>query len=222
MHRRRFVAGAAGGAAATAGCLGSVFDSITKHEAVPVTVTAETLDGAGYDREAVTATIVTEEFAGQEVEVTNYVGEYHRHLSFDVLDSQAVGVFATISSPRFSIAGEEFNPIADWENEDVAERIQGQYEELSVGESVGIRTVHPFDLSAEVETFDGQARLVGVDLVDVYVDVGQFDHEADHVVVVGIYPQRVPAEDERVTALVEGLRHDRDGVEIDETVENGV
>lgn len=220
MHRRRFVASvAAGSVVATTGCLDDVLDGLTEHEAVPVTVSVEALDDAGYERDGVTAMVVTEEVAGEEIRVTNYFAEYHRHLELDPVNAQEAGVFATISSPRFSIAGEEFNPIADWENEDVAEQIQDQYEELSIGESVGVRTVEPLDLSAEVETFEGEARFQDLGQIDVYVDVGQFDHEDDHVVVLGVYPRKFPNEDERVTTLVEGLRHDGDGIEIDEEVE---
>ena len=216
MYRRRFVAGAtAGSLGVLAGCLGG----LREYEATPVSVSGEALADAGYVHDATRALIVTESIIGQEIRAVNYVSEYHRHLELDLLNAQEAGVFAAISSPRVSILGRDINPIADYDDAEITELIQERYDELSIGSSVGSRAMEVLGSSTEVTTFEGEGRIAGVGLLDLYVDVGQFDSADDHVVVVGLYPRQIPGEDDRVTALIEGLRHDGDDVEGDEEIE---
>lgn len=224
MNRRLFVAAvAAGGMGASAGCLSGLIDDVTTFEASPVRVTTTAADDAGYEYQGTEQRVERREVAGESIEVTNYVSEYTRtiDLPLDGLGTQTeAGVFAVISTPQVSVAGQEFNPVGDMSEAELAEHVQKQYDDLEVGANVGGRAIEPGDLTAtvSVETYEATATLVGEHGVDVFLDIAQPDHDGDHLVVVGVYPddEDVPLSDERdrIDAMADGLEHG-DDVEVD-------
>lgn len=208
MHRRRFVTGVVtAGIASTAGCLGDLLDDATSFEANPATVSDEAADSAGYEHQGTEERTEEEEFAGQTVEVTNHVAEYHRSLGAEELDDQHLGVFAAIATPKVEVAGETFNPVGDMDNAEIVDLVQDQYSGLTIDGSTGTRDVDTLDTTAEVETFEGTAD-AGPGEVDVLVDVSRIEHGSDFVVVVGVYPEKLPDESANVTTLIEGLEHE--------------
>jgi hypothetical protein len=207
--RRRFLEGiAAGGLVATAGCLGGVLSDATSFEADPATVEDGAADDAGYEHQGTTSSTNEREFAGQTVTVTSYVSEYHRGLDLPFLETPEAGVVAAVATPKVAVAGETFNPVADDTRAEIAERVQEQYSDLSIGGSAGTRTVQTLGDSATVETFEGSATFVGGTDIDVFVDVARLEHGDDFVVVVGVYPRTIPGEKERVDAMIAGLEHE--------------
>lgn len=231
MYRRRFAAAATvSSLTLSAGCLGSLLGGITEHEAVPAVVDREAVSEAGFEYEGTSPMVERREFAGEEVEVTNYLSEYTRSHELDLFGTADAGVFALLSTPRISIAGREFNPVSDWSNREIAEQIQEQYEEFSIGETIGDRTVDLLDTTTDVETFDGEARLVGHGSLEVFMDVGQVDHADDHLVALGVYPQEAvdatnaldgmdalsgTSEAERIDTMIQNVRHDGEDVDLD-------
>ena len=208
MNRRGLLAGlATGGIALSAGCIDDILDDLTTYSASPVEVSAEAQSEAGYEHEETQEVQETEEFAGEEVEVTNYISQYHRTIDVPIIGEHEAGVFAAISTPQVSIAGEEFNPVGDMDASELAALVQDQYEELSIGDEVGNRTVNTLETEVDVSTFEGEATLSGTEF-DVLIDVGRFEHGDDHIVVVGVYPEELSEEEEGVTTMIEGLEHE--------------
>lgn len=230
MHRRRFVAALAGGSVlATAGCLGSLLEDLTAYEAVPAAVDADAAASAGYRYRGTREMENRREFGGQDVDLTSYASEYTRNLDLGSFGTVDAGVFAIVSTPRVSVAGREFNPVGDWSEREIAERLQEQYEEVSIGETVGSRTVEPLDTSTDVETFEGEATLAGHGSIQVFLDVGKAEHADDYLVALGVYPRDVvdvpddldavealleTAEVSRIDTMIENVRHDGSDVEI--------
>ncbi len=227
MNRRLFVATAATAAlGSTAGCL-DLFDDLTAFAASPAIVDPEQADAAGYEYQGTEETVETEQVPGTDetVEVTNYISEYTRtiEIPLDIIEVDGVdtGVFGIITTPQVTVAGEEYNPVGDMSNAEIAETIQDQYEELELGDSVDERTTDGLGETITVETFEAQATFQGQDGVDIFVDVAQLDHGDDHLVIVAIYPdvESLPITDEeaRVDTMIGGLVH---GDDVDADIES--
>ncbi len=213
MNRRRILASVGTlGVAASAGCTGLV-EELTTFSASPAEVTAAASEEAGYDHQGTEEWVERREFAGEEVEVTNYASEYTRGLELPGIGDREAAVFATVASPEVSVAGREFNPLAEMDEAEIVEGIQGQYEGLSIGDRVDGRQVESLGTTIDVETFEGTATLAGEFGLDVLVDVSTPDHDGDHLVLVGIHPEEDPAgtglsvtdERGRITTMLEGL-----------------
>lgn len=231
MYRRRFVAATAAGAVSvSAGCLSDVIDDATTFEASPIRVSEDAAGEAGYEYTGTEELVEEREFAGETVEVTNYITEYTRtiELPLDGLGSeQDAGVFALVSTPQVSVAGEEFNPVGEMSKAELVEYLQEQYEDLEVGDNVGGRAIENdeidgLDATVSFDTWEGSATLQGETDVDVYIDVARAEHEGDHVVVIAVYPddENVPVESERDRAdtMTAGIRH---GDDVDVELTNG-
>ena len=228
MNRRQFVAAAAvGGVSVSAGCLDEFLEDATTFSAAPAVVAESATDDAGYEYQGTEEIVSTESVAGQELEVTSYGSEYTRtiDLPLDIFGGEVeAGVFAVISTPQVSVAGEEFNPVGEMDNEEIVQEIQNQYEELTVEESVGERSVSALEETILLETYEGEAVLHGEHGIDVLLDIAQLEHEDDHLVIVGVYPDLedlpIDSERDRIDAMVQGLEHGDDvDVEIVETSE---
>ncbi|MDG5820611.1 DUF6517 family protein [Natronococcus sp. A-GB7] len=228
MNRRQFVAAAAvGGVGLSAGCLDEFLEDATTFSAAPAVVAESATDDASYEYQGTEEIISTESVAGQEIEVTSYGSEYTRtiDLPLDIFGGEVeAGVFAVISTPQVSVAGEEFNPVGEMDNEEIVQEIQDQYEELTVEESVGERSVSALGETILLETYAGEAVLHGEHGIDVLLDIAQLEHEDDHLVIVGVYPDLedlpIDSERDRIDVMVQGLEHGDDvDVEIVETSE---
>lgn len=227
MNRRRFVATAAvGSVGASAGCLSGLIDDATTFEASPIRVSEDAAAEAGYEYTGTEELVEEREFAGETVEVTNYITEYTRtiDLPLDGLGSDPeAGVFALVSTPQVSVAGEEFNPVGEMSKAELVEYLQEQYEDLEVGDNVGGNAVERdridgLDVTISFDRWTGSATLHGETEVDVYVNVAKAEHAGDHLVVVAVYPddENVPmeTEEDRAETMTEGIRHG-DDVEIE-------
>ncbi|WP_049889052.1 DUF6517 family protein [Natronolimnohabitans innermongolicus] len=222
MNRRSFVAAAAVGAiGASAGCLSDILDDVTTFEASPIRVSEAAADEAGYEYQGTTERVEEREFAGESVEATNYISEYTRTIDLPLdLDEPDAGVFALVSTPDVSVAGETFNPVGDMSEAELAEYVQGQYDELDLERNVGGRAIDSDDIeglntTVSLSTYEGTATLQGEVDVDIRLDVAQPDHDDDHLVIMAVYPDvdDLPIEDDetdRVDTLVAGIEHGED------------
>ncbi len=227
MDRRLFVATVATGAVgSTAGCL-DVFDDPTEFSASPAIVAPEQVDAAGYEYQGTEETVETETVPSTDatVEITNYSSEYTRtiEIPLDIVDVEGVdtGVFGIITTPQVSVAGEEYNPVGDMSNAEIAETIQDQYEELDIGDSVDERTTDGLGETIAVETFEAEATVEGQVGIDVVLDIAQLDYDSDHLVIVAIYPDveglSITDEEARVDTMIGGLVH---GDDVDAEIES--
>ncbi|WP_339103657.1 DUF6517 family protein [Haloterrigena salinisoli] len=227
MYRRRFVAAAAAGAVSvSAGCLSGLIDDATTFEASPIRVSEDAADAAGYAYTGTEELVEEREFAGETVEVTNYITEYTRTLELPMDElgpEQEAGVFALVSTPQVTVAGEDFNPVDEMSRAELIEYVQGQYEDFEVGDNVGGRAVTKgdidgLDVTISYDRWEGAATLQGSAEVDVYVDVAKAEHGDDHLVIIAVYPddENVPLESEaeRAETMTTGIQHG-DDVEVD-------
>jgi hypothetical protein len=218
VNRRQFVSAATvGGVGALAGCLSDLIDDVTTFSASPAAVTESAVDDAGYVYQGTEETVESEQVAGQDIEVTNYISEYTRtiEMPFGILDDGIeAGVFAVITTPQVSVAGEDFNPVGDMSNEEIVQYVQEQYDELSIEGAIGGRAVDALDGTVSLEEYEAEATLHGEYGLDVFFDIAQFDYGGDHFVIVGVYPDvedlPLESERERIDTMVGGLEHGDD------------
>lgn len=194
----------------TSGCIGVLTgQEALEVEAAPATVPEDALSETGYERTDKRELAVNRTFeaGGQsrEVVVTNHVAQYGRSIDLAVVEQRAA-VFVLLSTPEVELLGRTFNPVGDMSNRELLERVQSSYGRMEIGASVGSTTVTALGTETTVEKFSGTARIDGTDL-DVYVHVTKIEHEGDFVVAIGVYPQQLPSEEERVLTLVRNVRH---------------
>lgn len=205
---RRAVAGSTVALAlGTGGCLGFVTgEESLEFSADEATATEDALQETGYEEKEVTDVVVTEERYDREIEVTNWQARYERTAEMPLLGEQEVGVFVAFATPKVEVANEAFNPVDDMSNRELLERVQGQYENVEIGSKVDSTTVTVLGTETTVDRFDGTATFSGQD-VDIYLHVTQVEDGDDFVVPLGVYPQKLDDEDQRIFALMEGLQH---------------
>jgi len=195
----------------TAGCgfiTGSESLSFSANQA---TVSDATLSETGYEEVSVEAANITRNFsaAGQErqVEVTNWIAQYERQVSLGPLGDRRAAVFAGLSTPAVEILGQTFNPVANFDNRQIIQRFQKQYDSVSVGDRVDTAQVEALGEERNVSRYEGTAQLAGND-VDVYIHLAKFRHGDDYVVALAVYPQRLDGERSRAVSMFEGVEHE--------------
>lgn len=211
-HTRRAVGSMAVAAlAGGAGCLGFVRgDEALEFAATAADPSDDALAETGYERRRTEEMDVVREFsaAGQtrEVEVANVLSEYDKGIDMGPLGRARGAVFVAFATPQVEVLGRTFNPVGDLENRELAEEFQSQYEGVTVGDELDVRTIRVLGDSVDLSKFDAQAEFQGVGM-DVYFHLGtaEADDEGDFVVVIGVHPQHVGSEEENVVALAESL-----------------
>lgn len=210
--RRRSLLATTAALAATSGCL----DVLTGEEpleraASPARVPESARSETGYELADASSEELDREVtvAGQtrQVRAVNELVEYHRTVDLGPLGERKLAVFATVATPAFEIAGQVMSPVEEWSNRKLALQVQNQYDGLEVGEATGSRTVETLDTTMELSQFAGAATVADGTSVDVNLHVGTVRHDADFVLPVGVYPQRLSGEAETIAELVGVLAH---------------
>lgn len=207
--RRRALAIGAVGIGALSGCtqLASGDGPITR-EASPAEISSDALDETGHELQEEREETVSREFEvggeTRQVEATNYATVYTKTIG----DTSTEGsLFALVSTPAFKVAGQSFNPVADFTNQEILEFVAGEFGEVSVNESVSETTVTVLGTETTVTKFDAEAAFNG-ERIPVYVHVTSVENEGDIIIGAGAYPQELEGQEEaNITQLYGGISH---------------
>ena len=195
----------------TSGCTGVLSGPVT-FSASEATVSDDALESTGYEHNRTDEMTVSREFtaAGQtkEVEVTNWISEYHREVGIDGLAEQRVAVFAVFASPKVEVLGKSFNPLAEYDNRELAEQFTGQLDDVSNVREVSTREVTMLGKTAEVTKFEATVTTTLGAQFDAHLHVTKVEHGDDHVVALGVYPEKLPGQQQKVDRLIRGVEHD--------------
>lgn len=212
MNRRQVVASVGTAiTASAAGCLGVITgEEPAEFEADPAGVSDSALEETGYESAGVEEVVVerTFEAAGQsrDVVVTNYQAKYEKTIDMGPLGEQRGAVFTALTSPKVSVLGKEFNPIAEMSTKEIAEMVQEQYDGM---EDVRHQEDSEVTIRGESTTrseFTASATFSG-ETVDVLLHVTEAaELGEDYVVAVGAYPEAGPDEEQNVLTLMEAIR----------------
>lgn len=193
----------------TSGCVGFLLGDTLAFSASKATVSDAALSDAGYEQKRVDKVVENRTFeaGGQsrKVKVTNWVAEYEKGLSVEGAGQKTVASFATLSSPRFEIAGKSVNPLARYSDRKLVEKFVQRYEGVSDVRKVGGRNATMLSKETSVSKFEATATVAGRE-VDVTIHVAKVEHGDDVVVAMGVYPSLVDMEDD-VFRLIEGVQH---------------
>ncbi|WP_129115644.1 DUF6517 family protein [Halegenticoccus tardaugens] len=207
--RRRVATGALAALTLGGGCLDFVTgEEALTFEAEPARTDEETASDAGYELEEEESQTVEREFsaAGQTrtVEATNEIATYEKTMRIPVVGEAKLGVFAVISSPAVEVAGKTFNPIGDYDHDELVEMLTSNYEGLSDPEKVDERSATVLGSDETVSKYEATATFEGQE-VDVFVHVAKA-RDDDFVVPLGVYP-RDADEEENVVSMMEAIEH---------------
>ena len=194
----------------TAGCTGLVSGPVT-FSASQATVSDAALEETGYQHNSTKAMNVSRTFsaAGQskEVEVTNWISEYHQRVGLPGVGEQKVAVFAAFSSPQVDVLGKSFNPLGKYDNRQLAEKFTTQLQSVNDVQKVDSRNRTMLGTSTRVSKFEATVTTrVGIEF-DAYIHVTKVKHEGDYVVALAVYPQKLPGQSEKVGRLLRGVEH---------------
>lgn len=191
----------------SSGC--SFLEGPVTFEANQSTVAEEARQDTGYEEVRVEDQTVVRSFGAanvsQEVRVVNKLAEYKRQVDLAVLTGE-LARFSVFTSPSVEVAGQQFNPVSDMTNAELAELVQEEYGTVSDVSLEGNRTVELVGRQATVSRFTARAETVAGQSVDVYLHIGQAAHENDYVVVIAVYPRQLD-EQAAVDRLIGGVRH---------------
>lgn len=191
----------------TAGC--SFLEDPVTFEASQSVVSEDARQATGYEEVRVVDQTVTRSFGSgnlsKEVRVVNKLAEYKRQVSLGPLSGE-LARFSVFTSPEVEVGGQQFNPVADMSNAELAMLVQEEYGTVSNVRVDENRTVSLVGSQTTVSRFTAEAQTTGGQSVDVYLHIGQVAHEDDFVVVIAVYPQQLDEQDS-VDQLIRGVDH---------------
>lgn len=182
---------------------------VTRFEADAATVSDSVVANTHYEYNGTTERTARRSFevAGHEQNVTvvNEVATYEKAIEIPGVGAQNLAVVAVVSSPSISLAGKEFNPLADATGRDLAGMLSGGDGGATIDRKVGESTVETLGIETTVSRFAGHWP-VGPTSLDVTVQVTKVKHGGDFVAVLAVYPRRL--DDARtVRRMIRGLTH---------------
>jgi hypothetical protein len=194
----------------TSGCTGVLSGPVT-FSASQATVSDAALEETGYEHNSTKAMNVSRTFsaAGQskEVEVTNWISEYHQKAGLPGVGEQKVAVFATFTSPQVEVLGQSFNPLAKYSNRQLAQQFTSQLKSVNDVQKAGSQNRTMLGKTTSVSKFEASVTTAAGIQFDANVHVTKVEHEGDHVVAIAVYPKKLPGQEEKVYRLLRGVEH---------------
>lgn len=197
----------------TSGCIGFVTGGKPlTFESGQVEVSQAAQRDTNYDRARAGTLAITRNFSvlGQtrRVKVTNYVAEYDRGVPLPLLGTQQLARFTVLATPKVAVLGRTFNPVADFSNRELAQRLQQKYTTIQNVRLVGNRTVTILGEEVRVSKFAARATIQDGQTIDVYVHIAKTETDEDFVIAVAVHPQTIPAEQQAVNRLLGGIEYE--------------
>lgn len=182
-------------------------------EASPATINDAAVEEAGYEEVDVKEQVIEREIsrAGitQEVRVTNWQAMYERELDLGPAGEQRAAVVSVFTTPKVEFAGQgPFNPIADYSNKELVDLVQEQYSGMQNVEEESERQVSILGETTTVSTFTATATLEDGTQIDVLLHVTKVETDDDFVIAVGVHPEQLPNEQQRVDAMFQNIQHE--------------
>ncbi len=209
MKRRRLLAGVGGIAAlGAAGCLDTV--GMAEHEASPAGVDPDVRAETGYEQVNIEERVIEEPFevagVSEEVSVTNYLTEHEKSVELGPMGSVQAAAFVVLTSPQISIAGQELNPIAEMDSEELIELIEAGFDDISDVQHRSDEETSVLEQETTESIFEAEATFNGF-AADVNIHITESVQTTDdHLVTIGVYPKQLQdAESDNIAALREGL-----------------
>lgn len=207
MKRRAVLAGAPT-ALLMSGCTDLLSGEEVEFRAETAVVSERARSETGYDEAGIEEDTIEREFEGVDrtVVVVNTMAEYSRSVDIGIGPSGELARFTVLSTPKIDIVpGQPANPIGDMDDEELAERVQNEYDEIQNVERVGEREAGFLGETVEVSVFEAEAATEG-EGVDVNIHIAQGESEDDFVIGIAVHPKDID-ESDAIDRSLEGVRH---------------
>ena len=210
--RRRAVLASVPGALLLGGCASLLGDS-TEFEAERGVVSESARSETGYDEANRSERTSEREFQGVDatVVVINKITEYSRSVEVPLVVDGELARFTVLTSPGITVVpGEPANPIEDMSNDDLAMRVQEQYETIDNVERLDEREAELLGETTTVTRYRADAETEGQSTeVNLHIARGRSersDGDPDFVVTVGVHPADVDESDD-IDTMLAGVGH---------------
>jgi len=212
MKRRTVIAGVPS-VLLLGGCTDLLTENEIEFEAERGVVTESARSDANYT--AANRTEDTRELEYDSVDrtvvVTNKLTEYSRSVDLPLSVSGELARFTVLASPEVTVVpGEPANPLADMDNDDLAETVQEQYETIENVQKLDERETELLEETVTVGRYEADAETQG-EATDVNLHVAQGKSErsdggSDFVVTVAVNPADIDERD-NVDRMLSGVEH---------------
>lgn len=207
MRRRTVIAGVPT-ALLFSGCTDLLTEDEVRFEADTAVVADDVESDSSYDEVEVRDDEIKREFkeVDKTVVVVNSMAEYARSVDLGFVGGE-LSRFTALATPKIDIVpGRPANPVGNMDNDELAEMVQKEYDDVSNIEQVDTRDVEFLGSTEEVTKYSAEARTESGESVEVYIHVGQTDNEDDFVLAIGVHPQEIDDEPE-IDGLIGGIEH---------------
>lgn len=196
---------------ATSGCLGFVAgEEALVYEANEVSVSEEAKTTTGYDRQSREEIVVNGTVSDRRVEVHNW---YARYETYDDIAQETTGVLAVASTHRVDVFGHTTNPYANMSYAGILANLTADYDtafgDLGDARFVENRSATVLGEDARVGVFATNTTFGG-ERVEVKLYVTRVIHGDDVVLAIGGHPTKLPAGEQEIETMLEGIQHDAD------------
>lgn len=195
----------------TSGCIGFVTgEEALTYEANEAGVSADARQATGYELQNRQDVTINQSVSGREVRIVNRLARYEK---FDAVAEETTGVLAVVSTHRVDVFGHTTNPIANMTYTELLTNLTSQYEtdfgslDDATLEESQTRTI--LGTEARVGVFTTTTEWGG-EQVEVKVYVTRVRHGDDYVIAIGGHPTKLPAGEQEILRLMEGLTHQTD------------
>lgn len=207
MKRRAVLAGVPS-ALLLGGCTDLITGDEERFEADTAVVADQTQSETDYREQRVEDMVVERDYdrVDKTVVVVNRLAEYSKQVSIGPLGGE-LARFTVLATPKVEVGPiGPLNPIKDMDEEEIAERLQAEYDDVDNIEKVDERDVTILGDTVSVSKFSAEARTQGGQNVDVFIHIGRVENGDDFVLTVGVHPQDLD-EQGNIDAMIGGVEH---------------
>ena len=197
---------------ATSGCIGFVTgEEPLVYEANEGSVSEDALSATGYEQTLSEELVVNRTVSDRRVEVHN---QYARYEKYDDIAGETTGVLAVVSTHRVDVFGHTTNPYANMSYAGVLANLTADYDtafgDLGDARFVENQSATVLGQDARVGVF-ATTTTFGGEQVEIRLYVTRVTHGDDVVLAIGGHPTKLPAGEQELIAMLEGIEHDADG-----------
>lgn len=195
----------------TSGCIGFVTgEEALVYQANEVSVDADARTTSGYERQLREELTVNQTVSDRRIEVNNW---YVRYEKYDDIAQETTGVLAVVSTHRVDVFGHTTNPYANMSYSGILANLTADYDtafgNLENARFVENKTATVLGSEARVGVFATTTTFGGED-VEVKLYVTRVRHGDDIVLAIGGHPTKLPAGEQEILTMIEGIQHSTD------------
>lgn len=210
--QRRTVLASVPSAILLGGCTDILTQRATEFEAERGIVTESARSDTRYSEVNRTQTRAEQNYENidRTIVVINKLTEYARTMDLPLAGGGQLGRFTVLSSPEVTVAGEALNPVADMDNDELANTVQEQYDSVGNVQKIDDRSADLLGETVTVSRYRADAETEG-ESAEVHLHIAKGDSTrsddgTDFIVCVGVNPSNIDERD-RIDRLLSGVDH---------------